>query len=139
MDGCVFCGIVAGEVESSVVASDDRVVAFMDILPVAAGHTLVIPRAHAVGLDDLAPEDAAAMMTMAQRIAHAQRVEGLAEGVNLFLADGEVAGQEVFHAHLHVLARTVGDGMRLAIDYPPTPARSELDRLASQLAGALPD
>jgi histidine triad (HIT) family protein len=136
---CVFCGILAGEEPASVVAADERVVAFADILPVGEGHTLVVPRRHAVGLHDLDPEDAAAMMRLGQRIASAQRRAGLAEGVNLFLADGMVAGQEVFHAHLHVLPRREGDALRLQVDYAPPPSRETLDEVAARLRDALGD
>lgn len=137
MDDCVFCDILAGTAEASFVAAEDRVVAFTDILPIGEGHTLVIPRRHAIGLHDLDPEDGAAMFRLAQRIAAAQRRLGLAEGVNLFLADGIVAGQEVFHAHLHVLPREDGDALRLHVDYEPAPTREELDTTAAQLRAAL--
>jgi histidine triad (HIT) family protein len=134
---CVFCDILAGRAEASVVAAEDRVVAFTDILPVGEGHTLVVPRAHAIGLHDLDAEDGAAMFRLGQRIAAAQRALGLAEGVNLFLADGVVAGQEVFHAHLHVLPRRPGDAMTLHVDYEQPPTREELDALAARLRAAL--
>jgi histidine triad (HIT) family protein len=134
---CVFCDILVGRAEASVVAAEDRVVAFTDILPVGEGHTLVVPRTHAIGLHDLDPEDGAAMFRLGQRIAAAQRALGLAEGVNLFLADGVVAGQEVFHAHLHVLPRRPGDAMTLHVDYQQPPTREELDALAARLRAVL--
>ncbi|MCC5949849.1 MAG: HIT domain-containing protein [Nitriliruptoraceae bacterium] len=137
MDDCIFCDILAGQAEASFVAGDERVVAFADILPIGEGHTLVIPRRHAIGLHDLDPEDGAAMFRLGQRIAAAQRRLGLAEGVNLFLADGVVAGQEVFHAHLHVLPRQDGDALTLSVDYAPAPSRDALDTTAARLRDAL--
>lgn len=134
---CIFCEIVAGDAEASFLEASARVVAFLDIRPVAEGHALVIPRRHVIGLDGLTDDEAAEMMRLGRRIAAAQRDVGLAEGVNLFLADGEVAGQVVFHAHLHVLARRRDDGLRLAVDYPPPPSRRELDGTAAQLRRAL--
>lgn len=136
--GCVFCAIVADEADASFVASSELAVAFLDIRPVGTGHTLVIPRRHAVGLADLEDAEGAELVRLGRQIAVAQRELGLAEGVNLFLADGEVAGQEVFHAHLHVLARRRDDGLRLAVDYPPPPDREELDATAARLRAALP-
>lgn len=136
--GCVFCAIVADEADASFVASSGLAVAFLDIRPVGTGHTLVIPRRHAVGLADLEDVEGAELFRLGRQIAVAQRELGLAEGVNLFLADGEVAGQEVFHAHLHVLARRRDDGLRLAVDYPPSPDREELDATAARLRAALP-
>jgi diadenosine tetraphosphate (Ap4A) HIT family hydrolase len=131
---CVFCDIVDGEAEASIVAAGPTTVAFLDILPVNEGHALVIPRRHAVALADLRPDEGAEMFEFGRHIAAAQRQLGLADAVNLFLADGEIAGQEVFHAHLHVLARRAGDGMSLGVDYPPAPSRQELDRTAERLA-----
>jgi histidine triad (HIT) family protein len=136
-DGCIFCAIVSGQAEASFVASTDRVVAFMDVRPAGEGHTLVIPRAHAARLGDLDPADGAEVFGLGQRIAAAQYALGLADGVNLFLADGEVAGQEVFHVHLHVLARRPDDAVRLHVDYGPPPARSDLDAVAGSLRDAL--
>lgn len=136
--GCVFCAIVAGEAEASFVAQSERAVAFLDIDPIGEGHALVVPRQHAVGLGDLDDDDGAAMFRLGRRIAAAQRALGLADGVNLFLADGEAAGQEVFHAHLHVLARKRADGCVLTVDRKAPPARDQLETTAAGLREALP-
>ncbi|HOF64073.1 MAG TPA: HIT family protein [Dermatophilaceae bacterium] len=134
---CVFCAIVAGEVPSSSVYADDRVVAFMDLHPVTPGHLLVIPRTHAPTLGDLDPADASRMMTVAQELAEALRASTVpTDGINLLLADGAVAGQEVFHCHLHVIPRTPHDG--LVIDAPfASPTRDELDAHADAIRSAL--
>ena len=130
---CVFCGIVEGRLEASLLYDDQRVVAFMDLNPITPGHLLVIPKAHAASLDALDAEDGAQAFRVAQRLAAAVRASGLrSEGVNLFLADGEAAGQEVFHVHLHVLPRYEGDGFRLAVT-PGSPTRAELDEVAGRL------
>ena len=137
MPGCSFCAIIAGEAEGSFVAASERAVAFLDILPVGTGHTLVAPRRHAVGLADLDPEDGADLFRLGQRIALAQWDLGLADGVNLFLADGGVAGQQIWHAHLHVIPRRPDDALVLHVDYDPPPDRDELDELAARLRDAL--
>lgn len=112
--------------------------AFMDILLVNPGHTLVVPRAHATYLADMPATTARSLMSVAQHIAQAIRNGPLrAEGTNLFLADGEAAGQEIFHVHLHVIPRFSGDGMRLGIDYDPAPTRDVLDDQASTIRAAL--
>jgi histidine triad (HIT) family protein len=116
-EDCIFCGIVRGEAEASIVYEDDGVVAFMDMQPVTPGHLLVVPRSHAVGMEDLAGGDGVQVWTVAHRLALALRQSELrCEGVNLFLADGEAAFQEVFHLHLHVFPRFVGDGFRIDAD-----------------------
>ena len=137
-ESCIFCSIVADEAERSVVYEDDSVMAFMDILPVNAGHLLVVPKRHATYLADLDPEDGAALMRVAQRCATALRESDLpTDGINLFLADGVAAGQEVFHVHLHVLPRHHGDDFRLEIQYPAPPTRATLDTQAATLAASL--
>ena len=135
---CVFCGIVAGELEASVVHEDERTLAFMDIQPLTSGHLLVVPRRHASFLAELDPRDGAELFRVAQRAAAALRRSALrCEGVNFFLADGAAAGQEVFHVHLHVFARFPGDGfgLRHPPDYAVRP-REELDAAASALQQA---
>jgi histidine triad (HIT) family protein len=128
-DDCIFCLIVAGEAPASVVYADDQVTAFMDLYPVTPGHTLVVPKAHSVGVLDLDDATGARMWTVARRVAQALTRSNLrCDGVNLFLADGEAAGQDVFHSHLHVIPRYEGDGFvvhgeRREIDF----TRAELD------------
>jgi diadenosine tetraphosphate (Ap4A) HIT family hydrolase len=137
-EGCVFCGVVAGKVESSRVYEDDQVLAFMDIQPATRGHVLVIPKVHASYLADLDEQLGAAMFRVAHRLAGALRGSGLpCDGVNMFLADGEAAFQEVPHVHLHVFPRTAGDGFRLEADWHVRP-RSELDEAAAQIRAGLP-
>jgi diadenosine tetraphosphate (Ap4A) HIT family hydrolase len=134
---CVFCAIEAGRAEASLAYADDTVIAFMDIRPVTPGHLLVVPRVHASCLDDLPEHVGAHMWRIAHRLARSMRHSGLrTEGVNLFLADGEAAGQEVFHVHLHVLPRYPGDGFRLQID-AQHPERAELDTNAALIGRAL--
>jgi histidine triad (HIT) family protein len=137
---CLFCRLVAGDGEVSVVEETERTVTFMDIQPVVRGHALVVPRAHATYLADLDPEDGAEVFRAGQRAAAALRASTLrCEGVNLFLADGEAAGQEVFHVHLHVIPRHEGDGfgLRLPPDYSIRP-RTELDEAAAALRQSWP-
>ncbi|WP_330240139.1 HIT family protein [Streptomyces sp. NBC_00525] len=135
--GCVFCGIVRGQAEGSLVHEDDSVVAFMDLQPVTPGHLLVVPRTHAVGLQDLEEEVGVRMWRVAHRLGRALRRSGLeCDGVNLFLADGEAAFQEVFHVHLHVFPRFAGDGFRIDADWRERDRR-ELDEAAAAVRAGL--
>lgn len=130
-DDCIFCAIVAGEAPASIVHESDRILAFMDINPVTPGHLLVIPKAHSADLADVDRADAGEMMRVAQQLTTSLHRSGLEPaGVNLFYADGEAAGQEVFHAHLHVIPRYPDDGFGLTIGRDPAPSRAELDQLA---------
>ncbi len=140
MDGCVFCGILAGRLPASVVLRDAGCTAFMDIQPVNPGHVLVVPEDHASSLADLPEEAGANMLRTAQKVAAALYGSGLeCDCVNLLLADGEAAGQEVFHVHLHVIPRFEGDGFGLTFgpDYANRPTREELERAAGRIRGAL--
>ena len=111
--------------------------AFMDVAPVNPGHLLVVPRAHSASLADLDEEVGAHMFVVAQRLAAAVRASGVrCEGVNLFLADGEAAFQDVCHVHLHLLPRWSGDAFRIDADSSNRPERSELDALAASIRSA---
>lgn len=137
VDDCAFCRVVAGTLESSRVYEDDEVLAFMDIQPVTDGHLLVIPKRHAPHLADLDERLGMSLFRVGQRLAGALRASGLpCEGVNLFLADGEAAFQEVFHVHLHVFPRTAGDGFRIEADWRERP-RAELDETAERVRAGL--
>lgn len=136
MNDCVFCKIAEGVIPASVVYSSEKVMAFLDIQPVNPGHVLVIPRAHAKELSELDPEVGGQMLEVAMVVAEGLRRSGVkCEGVNLFLADGEAAFQEVFHVHLHVIPRFRGDGfgLRFGSGYGVKPEREELETIASQV------
>jgi histidine triad (HIT) family protein len=137
---CVFCDILAGKRPASFVFEDDICTAFLDIQPINRGHVLVIPNRHAAHLADLDPEVGAHMFKIAQRVALALRGSRLGcDGVNLFLADGSVAGQEVMHVHLHILPRYRNDEFwfRLGAEYGRQPPRQELDEIAKEIREAL--
>lgn len=138
---CVFCGIVAGRLPASVVYRDERVCAFMDIRPVNPGHLLVIPLAHAASLATLESGTGAQMFRVGQRLAQALRRSGVrCDGINFLLADGEAAGQEVFHVHLHVIPRHAGDGFgfRYGPDFGALPDREVLEATARVVREAMP-
>lgn len=151
MDACVFCLIRDGEAEHSLVHSDDLVLAFMDLYPVTPGHVLVVPREHLVGLGEIDDELGGRLWSVARRVGDALRRNALntgetdtgygkpmrCEGINLFLADGEAAGQEVFHAHLHVFPRYEGDTFSVHALWQEA-ERTELDGHAARLRALLP-
>ena len=146
MSECVFCRIIEGALPSSMVYRDDVCCAFMDIQPVNPGHLLVVPREHSACLSKLNPETGSHLFAVAQRLAAALYSAGAGggprcEGVNLFLADGSAAGQDVFHVHLHVIPRYAGDGFgfRFGPHYAHRPPRSELDGVAGAIRAALGD
>jgi histidine triad (HIT) family protein len=133
---CIFCRILENRDKASFVAQGTDAVAFLDLHPINDGHTLVVPRKHAASIGEVDEVAAVAMWSLARRVAGALRVSGLrCEAVNLFLADGAAAGQEVFHSHLHVIPRWQGDGF--GIKFPPhygaAAERKTLDDIAARL------
>lgn len=104
MSDCIFCKIIAGEIPSTQVYSDEQVTAFRDISPVSPTHVLIIPNKHIASANDLTSDDerlVGHLFTVAKEIA-AQ--EGVAEsGYRLIVNTGPDGGQEVFHLHLHLL------------------------------------
>jgi histidine triad (HIT) family protein len=137
---CIFCDIAGGKAPASIVYAGDGVLAFMDIQPINPGHLLVIPQGHATHLADLAGEIGGRLFQVAMKLTQAVRQSGVrCEGVDLFLADGEAAGQEVFHVHLHVIPRFRGDGFgfRFPPHYRHLPERRSLDEAAAGIRRAL--
>lgn len=137
---CIFCRIASGELPASVVYEDESTIAFLDIQPINPGHVLVVPKAHAESLVELSPEDAAQVMRVGQLMDKALRSSGLhCEGVNLFIADGKAAGQEVGHVHLHVFPRFKEDGFKIQLESSEraTPGREQLNDTATKLKQAV--
>ncbi|AHI00936.1 HIT family protein [Kutzneria viridogrisea] len=134
---CVFCAIVSGNAPASVVHSEEDLIVFCDLNPITRGHLLVVPKAHSVGLADLPEATGQRLFGTGQRMAAALRRSGLpCDGVNLLLADGEAAGQTVFHVHLHVIPRHAGDPLRFHTGQRGA-SRSDLDAVAGLVSAVL--
>jgi histidine triad (HIT) family protein len=137
MTNCTFCKILSGSLSSSKVYEDENVMAFLDIHPISDGHTLIIPRRHIESLTSLSLEEVARIAQIGQVVAtNLKRVLPECQGITLSLADGIAAGQEVPHAHLHVIPRHEGDGFGWKL--PPnrsevTTERKKLDAIAEHL------
>lgn len=137
MEECIFCKIVRGESPVSKFYEDEDVLGLMTIGPVTEGHAMVIPKRHATYLAEMDEQTGRRLWTVTQRTAAALRQAGVrCEGVNLFLADGAAAAQEVFHVHMHVFPRYKGDSFGLVADWENKPPRDELDRVAEQIRAA---
>ena len=110
MNECIFCKIVQKEIPATLLFEDEDVVVFMDIGPIVKGHALVISKKHYESVLDVSDELLAKMHCVAKRVAQAQ-VDGLnADGVNILQNNGEAAGQEVSHIHIHIIPRFENDG-----------------------------
>jgi diadenosine tetraphosphate (Ap4A) HIT family hydrolase len=134
--GCIFCAIVRGEAPATFLHQDDLVVAFMDIRPVQPGHLLVVSRTHAKLIPELAAASLARLWLVATDLNRALRRSALpVEAVSVYVADGDAAGQEVAHVHIHLIPRHAHDGFgfRFPPGYGIRPGRSELERLAGEI------
>ncbi len=136
---CVFCEIAAGRMPASIVYEDNMVLVLMDIRPVNPGHVLVIPRRHFETLSDMDETTGMHLFQIAMRVEQALRnVEGLrCEGTNLLQSNGAAAGQEIFHAHLHIIPRFAGDAMRMHFGPCSNPERAALDALSDIIEQAM--
>lgn len=105
MSNCIFCKIIEGDIPSVKIYEDDHVYAFMDIMPLTKGHTLLIPKSHKENVYDLSPEEASNLFSVAPKIAQAIKETFEPVGMNLLNNNGAKAGQSVFHFHLHFIPR----------------------------------
>jgi len=109
----------------------------MDISTLNTGQVVAIPRKHVVYLADMDEATGSHLMRTAMRICQAIRASGIkCDGINLFLADGEAAGQEVFHLHFLIIPRLEGDSMKIKGIWS-SPDRKELDDVAAKIRGAI--
>lgn len=128
----IFTRIIRGEIPCHRVFENERVLAFLDINPLAEGHTLVVPKRQVQRLDQLPPDEAAEIARHLGRIAARVVAVTGAEGYNILQNNGRAAGQEVPHVHFHIIPRRAGDG--LGYRWHPKPARQDaLAALAAKL------
>ena len=138
--GCIICQLANEEIEVTKVYEDKLVVAVMDIQPINPGHLFVSPKKHFEFVSELDEELGAHIFKTGMKLADALRKSGLnCEGVNILLADGEVAGQEIPHVHLHVIPRIKGDGsgFKFGGRRIESPKRKELEETASSIKRAI--
>ena len=139
MADSIFTKIINREIPGHFVYEDELVVGLLDINPVHKGHTLIIAKTPFENAFDGDPEVLAHMMKVGQMVAKALQSGLKADGVNLFMNNGEAANQEVPHAHLHVVPRFSGDGSFTPPTHETYEAESEKETVATQIVAALED
>lgn len=136
MADCVFCRIVARQIPATLVHDDDDTLAFMDIGQVNPGHVLIAAKAHVENIFALDDRQAAATFRTAARVARAIRAAFAPQGLSVYQANGNAAGQTVFHFHIHLVPRHEGDGM--ALTWPvKNPPREKLAEYAEKIKARL--
>ena len=134
---CVFCKIIAGQIPATRVFEDEHTLAFMDLGQVNPGHVLVAVKKHAANLFELDDVQAAAVARASTRVARAIRDAFGPAGLSVYQANGKVAGQTVFHYHVHLLPRHEADGMELTwpVKNPPREKlEGDAEKIRKQLA-----
>jgi len=111
---CIFCKIINGEIPAVKVLDEQKVLAFMDINPLAQGHMLVIPKKHAENILDISEDDLAAVINAVKRCAKAAKAELKAEGITILQLNGKASDQVVPHLHIHIIPRWKNDGLSIS-------------------------
>ena len=137
MENCIFCNIIAGHIPSSKVYEDDDVMAFLDISQTTKGHTLLVPKEHVRNILDMSEEQATTLFSRLPKLARALYKTTGAVGMNIINNNEEIAGQTVFHAHIHLVPRyDTNDGIKInyTTHEPDFEALSKLaDRISQEV------
>jgi histidine triad (HIT) family protein len=107
---CIFCKIIAGEISTRVIIQNEKAMALLDAFPLAAGHTLVIPKSHYAKVQQMSEQDAAAVFDMVWKLAGVVETASQVNASTIAIHNGSDAGQEVPHVHVHIVPRKTGDG-----------------------------
>lgn len=133
---CIFCKIIAGEIPCFKVYEDAETLAFMDINPANDGHCLVIPKEHSVDLYSVSDAAFAATARAVKKVAAAVNKVVAPDGINLVQANGKGAEQSVFHFHIHVLPRVIGDELKINWGHVPGDMEA-IGKLAEKIRAAV--
>ena len=131
-DKCIFCDIVAGKLPAYKLYEDYLFIAILDRFPVNPGHTLIIPKFHAEDIFGLRKKESIQIMPLAQKIAAKMKEALKPDGFNILQNNGKAAGQVVFHYHMHIIPRYIGDGIKI---HPQSKdvSEKELEEVAAKL------
>ena len=139
-NGCIFCAIAQGNIPSAHLYEDGRVLAFLDIRPLAHGHALIVPKRHAAKLEDASPEDRHALMDAAALLAPILGRETGSKDCTIAINNGPEAGQEVAHVHVHLVPRKPDDAagpIHALFKHKPNVSSEELHDLAVRVQTAV--
>lgn len=133
-ENCIFCKIANGEVPSKTLYEDDHFRVILDLGPATKGHALILPKEHYANLYDLPEELAGEAMKLAKKMAVRITERLGCEGFNLIQNNGDMAGQTVFHFHMHMIPRYQADGQKIGWK-PGEPTQDELEEIKNTIVG----
>ncbi len=138
---CVFCDLIRGAAEVSIVYEDATAIAFLDIQPVNPGHVLVVPREHYEVFQDIPRRVGAHLYEVTTRLIPVVQASAGATDMNIVVNSGAAAGQNVMHFHIHLIPRREGDGFDIPLPFPGSdmPHREELEMMAARIGSMLRD
>lgn len=116
-DNCIFCKLANGEIPSNTLYEDEKVRVIFDLGPASMGHVLILPKAHYDDIFEMEPQEGAAIFAAAVKLAPALKEAVNCDGMNILQNNGEIAGQTVFHFHMHMIPRYHDD--RIKIGWTP--------------------
>lgn len=131
---CIFCKIANGEIPSKTLYEDDKFRVILDLGPALKGHALILPKEHYADLYELQEETAGEVMKLAKKMATQMTQRLGCEGFNLVQNNGELAGQTVFHFHMHLIPRYRDDGQKIGWK-PQEATQEELETIRAQITG----
>ena len=126
-DDCIFCKLANGVFETNTLYEDDDFRVIFDASPATKGHVLILPKEHAANVFELSEETASKVFVLAKKIATVLKEVTGCEGVNILQNNGEIAGQTVFHFHMHIIPRIKGDTVNVGW----VPGTADSDTIAS--------
>lgn len=132
-DNCIFCKLANGQIPTRAIYEDESFKVILDNGPATKGHALILPKEHAANLFELPEDTAADVMKLAKKMATSMTEKLQCDGFNLVQNNGVVAGQSVFHFHMHLIPRYKNDGQKILWN-PTQPTDAELDELKNLLA-----
>lgn len=131
---CIFCKIANGEIPSKTLYEDDNFRVILDLGPATKGHALILPKEHYANLYELPEETAGEVMKLAKRMADRMKERLGCEGLNLVQNNGDLAGQTVFHFHMHMIPRYQADGQKIGWK-PGVLTQEELEEIKNTIVG----
>lgn len=131
---CIFCKIANGEIPSKTLYEDEDFRVILDLGPASKGHALILPKEHYADLYELPEETAGEVMKLAKKMATQMTQRLGCEGFNLVQNNGELAGQTVFHFHMHLIPRYRDDGQKIGWK-PQEATQEELETIRAQITG----
>lgn len=137
---CIFCKIASGQIPARVVMQNDRALAFLDAFPLAAGHVLVVPKAHFQKVQDMGGNDAQAVFDLVHRVIGKVESAAGTGASTVAVHNGREAGQEVQHVHVHIIPRKPGDGagpVHSMFKNRPKLSAQEIDALFATMTATL--